>query len=51
MTTKQILEALSVFADYIEHYYSQCRERDNVLNKLQEAVFWLTYISEDNEEV
>ena len=46
---EQITEALSIFADYIDRFYPPSRERDTALNKLQEAVFWLTYINEDKE--
>jgi len=47
MGLEQITEALCVFADYIDNYYPRSRERDNAINKLQEAVFWLTYINEE----
>ncbi len=49
MEIEQITEALSIFADYIDRFYPPSRERDTALNKLQEAVFWLTYINEDKE--
>ncbi len=47
MEIEQITEALCVFADYIENFYPPNRERDTALTKLQEAVFWLTYINEE----
>lgn len=50
MDMEQITEALSVFADYINHYYPESRERDTAITKLEEAVFWLTYLI-SNEEV
>lgn len=49
MYSEEIKEALSVFAEYIEEFYPQSRERDLVITKLQEAVFWLTYL-DDLEE-
>ena len=47
MELDKIIEVLCVFADYVENFYPPSRERDTALNKLQEAVFWLTYINEE----
>lgn len=47
MELDKITEALCVFADYIDRCIPPSRERDTVLNKLQEAVFWITYINEE----
>lgn len=44
MTIDEITEIISGLAEYVEKQYPQTRERDNVLNKLQEAVFWLIYL-------
>lgn len=50
MDIEQIIDALSSFADYIENFTVESKERDTAVTKLKEAVFWLTYLIE-NEEV
>lgn len=44
----EIIETICVFADFIEHL-PQSRERDFALMKLQESVFWLTYLNQSEE--
>ena len=51
MELKEIREALSIFADYLHNLDMESKELDNATNKVKEAVFWLTYLIEDNEEV
>lgn len=47
MKIEEMTELLSSFANYIELYYPQSRERDNALMKLEEAVFWLIFLQEE----
>ena len=42
----KIIDACSSFAAYLEDFMPECRERDNAITKLQEAVFWLTFFGE-----
>ena len=51
MTIEQIINIMSTFADYIERFTEESKERDIAVSKLKEAVFWLTYAIENNEEV
>lgn len=51
MELKEIREALSIFADYMSNLDMESKELDNANTKIKEAVFWLTYLIEDNEEV
>ena len=51
MELKEIREALSIFADYMDNLPMDSKELDNATTKVKEAVFWLTYLIEDNEEV
>lgn len=51
MEVEQIIDAISIFADYIENFTEESKERDMAVTKLKEAVFWLTYAIENNEEV
>ncbi len=44
---EQIINALSTFADYLESFTVESRERDTAVIKIKEAVFWLTYLSEE----
>mgnify|MGYP007069845036 CR=1 FL=1 len=46
---KDIINGISVFVDYLNNFCVETRERDTAIQKLEEAVFWLTYL--DNEEV
>ena len=47
---EEIINYLSIFADYVESYTAESKERDIAVMKLKEAVFWLTYLT-DKEEV
>ena len=51
MEIEQIIDAISIFADYIENFTEESKERDTAVTKLKDAVFWLTYTIENNEEV
>jgi hypothetical protein len=51
MDIEKIIDAVSVFADYIENFTVESKERDIAVTKLEEAVFWLTYTIENDEEV
>lgn len=47
MELEKIIDVLSTFADYLKNFYPQCRERDTAITRLEEAVFWLTYLNEE----
>lgn len=47
VTLKQITEYISVFVDYINNFTPDSLERNNAISKLEEAVFWITYLSEE----
>lgn len=49
ITLEQITDYISKFVDYINSFTVDCREKEFVIQKLEEAVFWLTYLN--NEEV
>lgn len=51
MEIEKIIDAVSVFADYIENFTEDNKELETANIKLKEAVFWLTYAIENNEEV
>ena len=40
-------EYISKFVDYINNFVVDCMEKDNAITKLEEAVFWLTYLNEE----
>lgn len=46
---REIREALSIFADYLCNLPNRTNELDNATTKVKEAVFWLTYLIEDEE--
>jgi len=47
ITLTQITDYLSKFVDYINNCTCNCREKDYAMQKLEEAVFWLTYLNEE----
>ena len=49
VTLDEIINCLSIFADYIEKVIPYSREKDNAISKLQEAVFWLTYLNDSGD--
>jgi hypothetical protein len=40
-------EYISKFVDYINNFTVDCMEKTNAITKLEEAVFWLTYLNEE----
>lgn len=44
---EEIIDYLSIYADYIECFTAESKERDIALMKIKEAVFWLTYLIEE----
>ena len=47
--TAYIIELLSKVENLINLYMEDGLEKDNVLTKIAEAVFWITYGEEENE--
>ncbi len=47
MELDKITEYLSKLIDYINNYMPDCREKYFVIQKLEESVFWLTYLNEE----
>jgi len=48
-TLKQIIEYLAQFSPYIEEFVVDCKEKEYAIQKINEAVFWLTYLIEEFE--
>lgn len=48
-TIDEIVDCLSKFIDYIENFTQYSRERDNAIQRLEEAVFWLTYLNDSGD--
>ena len=46
MTTQQMIELLSSMSEYVKLTYPEGRIKDNLLNNLENSVFWATYIEE-----
>ena len=49
ITLAQITEYISKFVDYINNFTLDSMERDNAISRLEEAVFWITYLNEEEE--
>lgn len=47
ITLKQITDYLSKFVDYINNCTLDSMEKDNAITRLEEAVFWITYLNEE----
>lgn len=44
---EMITEYISKFVDYINNFTVDCMEKTNAITRLEEAVFWLTYLNEE----
>lgn len=42
-----IIDAISTFVEYLNNFTEESRERNTAISKMEEAVFWLTYLLED----
>lgn len=42
-----IIDYISKFVDYINNFTIDSIEKQNAITKLEEAVFWLTYLCEE----
>ena len=51
ITINQITEYISKFVDYVNNFIEDSREKEFSIQKLEEAVFWLTYLDEESKEV
>lgn len=49
VTLNAISEYLSIFADYIEKTIPYSRERDDDISRIQETVFWITYLNDSGD--
>ena len=49
ITINQLIDYISKFVDYIEIGIDDCREKEYAVQKLEESVFWLTYLNGDGE--
>lgn len=47
ITLEQITEYISKFVDYINNFTPDSMEKTNAITKLEEAVFWITYLNEE----
>ena len=47
ITLTQITDYLSKFVDYINNCTLDSMEKDNAISRLEEAVFWITYLNEE----
>lgn len=48
-TLEGIVNYLSTFIDYINNFVPCSRERDNAISKLEESVFWITYLNDSGD--
>lgn len=46
---EQILNYLSIIENYINLYMKDGLEKNNALTKIAEAIFWITYEGDNNE--
>lgn len=44
---EQITEYISKFVDYIIQCVPDSLEKDNAISRLEEAVFWIVYLNEE----
>lgn len=49
ITVSEITEYLSKIVDYINHFLPECKEKEYSTKKIEEAVFWLTYLDESDD--
>ena len=42
-----MIDCISKFVDYINNFTIDSIEKQNAITKLEEAVFWLTYLCEE----
>lgn len=47
ITLEQITEYVAKFVDYINNFTLDSLEKDNAISRLEEAVFWITYLNEE----
>lgn len=47
ITLEQITDYISKFVDYINNCTLDSLEKDNAISRLEEAVFWITYLNEE----
>lgn len=47
ITLEQITEYISKFVDYIDNCTLDSIEKNNAITRLEEAVFWITYLNEE----
>lgn len=47
ITLEQITDYLSKFVEYINQCVPDSIEKDNAITKLEEAVFWIVYLNEE----
>lgn len=44
---QQITEYVSKFVDYINNFTPESIEKNNAITRLEEAIFWITYLNEE----
>lgn len=44
---EQITEYISKFVNYINNFTPDSLEKNNAISRLEEAVFWITYLNEE----
>ncbi len=44
---EQITEYISKFVDYINNFIPDSIEKNNAITRLEEAVFWITYLNKE----
>ena len=48
MEINKIIEYLSSIVDYLKSFTSDSREKENAISRLEETIFWLTYLNEED---
>lgn len=46
---EQISEYIAKFVDYINNFVPDCMEKTNTITKLEESVFWITYLNDGDK--
>lgn len=49
ITLEQITDYVAKFVDYINNFTPDSLEKNNAISRLEEAVFWITYLNEEEQ--
>lgn len=49
ISISEMVDVISKIIDYIDNFIPDCKEKEYSVQKLKEAIFWLTYLDESDE--